>query len=73
MDRIEVIQGVNKIIGEKILEAMQDCIKSLEDRIVESTEVIIGVKTTVEKEVGVGLGKSHFQAITVIIEEMIET
>ena len=30
------------------------------------------MKTTVEKEVGVGLGKGHFQEVTIIIEEMIE-
>ena len=45
---------MNKIIEEDILEATQDHIKILEDRIVESTEVIIGMKTTAEKEVGEG-------------------
>ena len=31
------------------------------------------MKITVEKEVGAGLGKGHFQEITIIIEEIIET
>ena len=40
------------------------------DRIVvENIEVIIGMKTTAEKEVGVGLEKAHFQEITVTIAE----
>ena len=59
---------MNKIIGEKILEAMQDHIKILEDRIVgENIEVIIGMKITAEKEVGVGLEKDLFQGIIIII------
>ena len=51
---------------------MQDCIKILEDRIVESIEVITGMKITVETEVGVGLGKGYFQEIIILVEEMIE-
>ena len=44
-----------------MLGAMQDCIKILEDNIVEeNTEVIIEMKIIAEKEVGVGLGKDHF-------------
>ena len=39
MDRIEVDQGMNKTIGEKILEATCDLIKILEGRIVENTGV----------------------------------
>ena len=69
IDRIEVDQGMNKIIGEEILEAMQDCIKISEDKKVEeNTGVIIGMKVIAEKEVGVGLEKDHFQEITIIIE-----
>ena len=42
IDKIEVDQGMNKIIGEEILEVMQECIKILKDKIVEeSTEIII--------------------------------
>ena len=72
MDRTGIDQGMNKIIGQKILEATQDLIKILEDRIVENTGVIIGMKITVETEVGVGLGKGHLQEITISVEEMIE-
>ena len=60
MDRIEVDQGMNKTIGEKILEATQDLIIILEDRIIENTGVIIGMKIMVKTDMGVGLGKSHF-------------
>ena len=44
----------------------------MEDRIVDSTGVIIVMKIAVEKKVVVGLGKGHFQEVTIIIEEMIE-
>ena len=44
----------------------------LEDRIVENTAVIIGMKVTVETEEGVGLGKGHFQEITILVERTIE-
>ena len=73
IDKIEADQGMNKIIGVESLEAMQDCIKILEDRIVEENiEVIIGKKVIAEKEVGVGLEKNHFQGIKTIIEGMTE-
>ena len=49
IDKLVVDWGVNKIMGEEILEAMWDCIKILE-----------------------GLGKGHFQGITIIIEGMTE-
>ena len=72
LDKVEVDQSMNKIIGAEILEAMQDDIKILEGRIVEENiEVIIGMKTITEKEVGVGLEKDHFQEI-IIIEGTIE-
>ena len=71
-DTVEVGQGANKTIGEEILGATQGHIKIMEDRIVEENiEVIIGMKITVEREVGVGLEKDHFQEI-LIIEGMIE-
>ena len=73
IDRIEVHQGMNKIIGEKFMEAIQEHAKILGDRTAEdNTEVTIGMKITVEKDVGVGLGKGHFHEITIIIEAMIE-
>ena len=34
----------------------------------KNTEVIIGMKVIAEKEVGVGVGKDHFQGIMIIIE-----
>ena len=71
VDKIEVDQGMNKIIGEEILEVTWEHIKILKDRIEENIEVIIGVKTIAEKEVGVGLGKDHCQGM-LIIEGMTE-
>ena len=72
MDKEEVDQGMNKIIGEEILEVMWEHIKLLKDRIIEeSIEEIIEIKIIVEKEVGVGLVKDHFQGL-VIIEGMTE-
>ena len=72
VDKVEVDQGMNKIIGEKILEVMWEHTRILEDRIVEENiEVIIGMRIIAEKEVGVGLGKDHFQGI-LIIEGTIE-
>ena len=75
MDKIEVDQGMNKITGmikwDNISEVTWECIKILEDRIVEEDiEEIIGMKIITEKEVGVGLEKDYFQRI--IIEEMTE-
>ena len=40
MNRIEVGQNMNKISGEKTLEATQDHINTLEDRILENTGVL---------------------------------
>ena len=60
IDRIEVGQDINKITGERILEVMWEHINILEDRIVENTGVIAGMKITLETEVGVGQGKGHF-------------
>ena len=42
INRIEVGQNMNKITGEKSLEATQDHINILEDRIVQNTGIIIG-------------------------------
>ena len=76
VDKVEVNQGISKIIGmitgEEILEVTWECIKILEDRIVEENiEEITGTKIIVEKEVGVCLEKDHFQGI-LIIEGMTE-
>ena len=72
VDKVEVDKGMNKIIGEEILKVTSEHTKILEDRIVEENiEVIIGMKLIAEKEVGVDLGKDHFQGI-LIIEEKIE-
>ena len=73
IDKVEVDPGINKNMEEGILEVMWDCIKILEDKIVkENTEVIIGMKTIAEREVGVGPEKDNFQGITIIIEGAIE-
>ena len=49
IDKIEVDQGMNKIIEEEILEVLQECIKILKDKTVEdSTEIIIEVKAIAE-------------------------
>ena len=71
MDKVEIDQGMNKMLGEKILEVTWEHTKILKDRIEENIEVIIGMKIIVEKEVGVGLAKDHFQGI-LIIKGMIE-
>ena len=60
-DKVEVGQGINKTIEEETLGATQGHIKILEDRIVEeNTEVIIGMKITVERQVEAGPEKDHF-------------
>ena len=72
VDKVKADQGINKIIGEEIIEVMLEQTKILEDRIVgENIEVIIELKITAEKEIGVGLEEGHFQGI-LIIEGMIE-
>ena len=76
VDRVEVDQGMSKIIGmiigEEILEVMWEHTKILKDRIEENIEEIIGMKIITEKEVvRVGLEKHHFQGV-LIIEEMKE-
>ena len=73
MDRTGLNQGKNKTIEEKILEATWDHIKILEDRIAEYTGVIIGMKITVKTVVKVVLWNGHFQEITILVEEKIET
>ena len=52
--------GMNKItgmiIGEETLEVTGECIKILEERIIEEEiEGIIGVRIITEKEIGIGL------------------
>ena len=44
MEKVEVDQDMNKVIGKEILEAVQEHIKILKDRIEEDMEVIIGMK-----------------------------
>ena len=69
MDRIiEVDQGMDKVIGivlgEEILEVMQEHIKVqiLGDRTIEEDiEEMIGMRIMTEKEIGVGLEKDHIQ------------
>ena len=69
MDKIEVDQGMNKIIEEEILEIMQEDIKILKNNVVEeSTEVIIEMKVIAEVEIGTGLEKDHFIETLVMIE-----
>ena len=67
--RIEGNPGMNKIIGEEILEAIQGCIKTLKDKTVEeSIEIIIKMKVMAEVEIGTGLEKGHFLETLVAIE-----
>ena len=50
IDRIKVEKGMNKIIGDEILEAMPDHINiSIDETVEENTEVTIGVKVIVEE------------------------
>ena len=54
------------IIGEETLEVTWECIKILEDRIIEEDiEEIIGMKIITEKELGVGLGKDCIWTIVI--------
>ena len=65
-DRIEVGLGMNKIIGEVILEVMQEI---LTDKIAEeSIEIITEMKVVTEAEMGTGLEKGHFPETLVTIE-----
>ena len=67
--RQNIVIDMNKITGEKTVEVTQEHTKILGDRIVEeNTEITIGMKTTVEIEVGVGLEKDHFQEILMVVE-----
>ena len=60
---------MHKIIGEEILEVMQECIKTLKDKTVEeSTEMIIKINVMAEAEIGTGLEKGHFLETLVVIE-----
>ena len=69
--KIEVDQGINKITEEEILKVMQECIKILQDKIVEeSTEMFTEMKVMVEVEIGTGLEEDHFLE-TFITEERI--
>ena len=69
--KIEVDQGMNKVIEEEMLKVMQDVIKILKDKIVqESTEIIIEMTVMAEIEIGTGLEKDHFLE-TSVTEEMI--
>ena len=65
IEKIEVDQGMNKIIEEVILEVIQEHIKIMKDKkIEESTEM----KVIAEVEIGTGLEKGHFLETSVIIE-----
>ena len=71
IDKVEVDQGMNKTIEEKILEVMQENIKILKDKIVgESTEIITEMKVIAEVEIGAVLEKDHFLE-TLVTKEMI--
>ena len=67
--KTEIDPGMHKIIGEKFLEVMQECIKILKDKPVEeSREIITEMKVMAEVEIGTGLEKSHFLMTLVVIE-----
>ena len=60
---------MHKIVGEEILEVMQECIKILKDKTVEdSTEIIAEMKVMAEVEIGTGLEKGHFLETLVVID-----
>ena len=70
IDKMEVDQGMTKIIEEVILEAIQEPIKIMKDKTIEeSTDIITGMKVIAEVEIGTGLEKDHFPE-TITIEEM---
>ena len=71
IDKIEVNQGMNKIIEEEIFEVMQKHIKILKDKIVEeSTEIITEMKVMAEVEIGTGVENDHFLE-NIVTEETI--
>ena len=68
VNKIEVDLDMNiiieMIIGEEILEVTWECIKILEDRLVEEDiEEIIRMKIITVKEVGIGLEKDYIWTI----------
>ena len=67
VDKVEVDQGKNRIIGmiigEEMLGVTWEHTNILKDRIEENIEEIIGVKIMREKEVGVGLERSFSRNI----------
>ena len=67
--KTEADPGMNKIIGEEILEVIQRCIKTLKDKTVEeSIEIITEMKVMTEVEIGTGLEKGHFPETLVAME-----
>ena len=71
IEKIEVDQGMKKIIEEEILEVTQDYIKMLEDKTVEeNTEIMLEMKVMTDVEIETGQEKDHFLEI-LVTEEMI--
>ena len=69
IDKIEVDQGMNKIIEEVILEVIQEHIKIMKDKTVgKGTEIITEMKVLAEVEIGTGLEKGNFLETSIMIE-----
>ena len=60
IDKTEIDPGMHKIIGEGILEVMQENTKSLKDKTVEES---VEMKVMARVEIGTGLEKGHFLEI----------
>ena len=67
--KTEADPSMHKIIGEEILEVMQEHIKILKDKTLEkTTELITDMKVMTEVEIGTGLEKGHFLESLATIE-----
>ena len=71
IDKIEIDQGMTKIIDKVVLEVIQGHIKIMKDKTVEeSAEIITEMKVIAEVGIGTGLEKDHFQEPSVMIETL---
>ena len=67
IDKIEVDQGMTKIIEEIILEVIQGCIQIMKDNTIEEST---NMKVIAEVEIGTGLEKDHFLETSVMVGTM---
>ena len=69
ISKTEADPGMNKIIGEEMLEVIQGCSTASKDKTIEeSIEISTEMKVMAEIEVGTDLEKGHFLETLVAIE-----